>query len=122
MNKRKVDELIPKAVESLKSTKISSEKEEISKTFRGQISTFGAAVTNGSLISAVAFFSEKGSSQTDRTKLLTAIQELIPEAKKENNLFEYVKNQGKEHEAEVKEKILNAAIALKLAMNLYKLV
>ena len=121
MNKRSVDELIPKAVESLKNAKISNEKGEISKTFRGQISTFGAAVTNGSLISAVAFFSDKGSSQTDRPKLLTAIQEMIGE----KNLFDYVcdaHKQGRSKEAEVKEKILNAAIALKLAMNLYKLV
>ncbi len=120
MNKKKVDELIPKAVEALQQAGIVKDG-AIVKTFRGQISTFGAAIVNGSLISAVAFFNEKGSASVERQNLLRAIKILIPGAAGSSNLFEYVKEQGKKNEGTVKEEILNAAIALKLAMNLYEL-
>lgn len=122
MNKNEVDRLIPEAVKVLKDEKIANEKNEIDKTYRGQISTFGAAVINGSLISAVAFFSNSSSqASVDRPKLMKAIKKLIPEADGKKDLFEYVKDAKTEREAEAKEKILNAAIALKLAMNLYTL-
>lgn len=121
MNKKKVDELLPKAVEVLKNEKIANDNNEIVKTFRGQISTFGAAITNGSLISAVAFFSQKGESDIDRSKLMKAIFDLTPNKGNNGTLFDYVKNEGKANEPKVKEEILNASIALKLAMNLYVL-
>lgn len=130
MNKKKIDELIPKAVEVLDKVEIvdSGEKSRIvvngriKKTFRGQISTFGAAITNGSLISAVAFFSEKGGATVDRRLLIKAIEQLISETNGKNiNLFDYVKDKGKESERRTRENILNAAIAIKLAMNLYDL-
>lgn len=121
MNKRKVDDLIPAAVKELEKVGI-AKNGSIDKTFRGQISTFGAAVVNGSLISAIAFFSDNGGSSVDRNKLLEAIKNLIPEAADKKDLFDYVQKKGKAKEAEVKEKIIDAAIALKLAMNLYKLV
>ena len=121
MNKRVVDELIPEAVVALKDAGVADQNNNINKTFRGQISTFGAAITNGSLISAVAFFSDNGSSSIERTRLLDAIRLLIKEAGKYPDLFEYVRAQGKNREKVVKEQILNAAIALKLAMNLYNL-
>ncbi len=120
MNKKKVDELIPKAVDALKQAGIAN-GETIAKTFRGQISTFGAAIVNGSLISAVAFFSEQGGAAVERQNLLKAIKMLIPTAAGSKDLYEYIKAQGKEKEGTVKEEILNAAIALKLAMNLYEL-
>ena len=49
--------------------------------------------------------------------MIEAIGKLIPESRED--LFEYVKKSGKSKKKEVKEEILNAAIALKLAMNLY---
>lgn len=119
MNKNKVDELIPKAYDALKDAGI-VEKGSINKAFRGQIATFGAAVTNGSLLSAIAFFSNDGSSEVTRSNLLKAIQILIPEST-EKGLFDYVKSKGKAGERSAREDILNAAIAIKLAMNLYEL-
>ncbi len=122
MNKKRVDELIPKAVDVLENRGIANEKKEIVKTYRGQISTFGAAITNGSLISAVAFFSVKGESDVDRSALMKAVYDLIAGEGTEGTLFTYVQNAGKVGEAKVKEEIINATIALKLAMNLYKLI
>lgn len=120
MNRKVVDRLIPAAQEALVKTGIAN-GEVISNSYRGQISTFGAAIINGSLISAIAFFSDKGGASVDRVKLIDAIKLLIPDANTYKNLFEYVKDKGKKNESAVKEQVLNAAIALKLAMNLFEL-
>lgn len=122
MNRKKVDELLPRAACVLKEVNIVDDKTgTIKKAYRGQISTFGAAIANGSLLSAIAFFSNKGSSSVDRTLLMTAIYKLIQQDNKEGNLFEYVKSRKGSKERETKEEIINAATALKLAMNLYTL-
>ena len=121
MNKKKVDELLPASVIILKTVEIANESGIINKTFRGQISTFGAAIVNGSLLSAIAFFSDKGSSSVDRPKLIKAIYNLIQPLDTNGNLFDYVKSKGPSKEREVKEEIINATIAIKLAMNLYTL-
>lgn len=96
----------------------------LSKTFRGYISTFGAAITMGSLKAAIAFYSNKGEAAKDREKLMRIIYALI-EGKtygetKENSLMDYVKNAENERAARMK--ICDAAIAVKLAMNMYNLV
>jgi CRISPR-associated protein Cmr5 len=115
VNKRKIDELIPKAYRVLGDTGIMGKNSDINSKWRGQIASFGASVAQGSLLSAVSFFSAQGSAEVDRSKLMKAISELIGWDK---SLYVYVC----ETEARVaKEKILNAAIALKLAMNLYDL-
>ncbi|MBP3199220.1 MAG: hypothetical protein J6N21_19790 [Butyrivibrio sp.] len=121
MNKKTVDSLIPRAVDVLKEVNIADKNGNINKTFRGQISTFGAAIINGSLISAVAFFSDDGKGTVERSNLLKAVKLLIVDAESYSDLFDYVRAQGKNHEKAVKQRILNASVALKLAMNLYNL-
>lgn len=124
MNKNEIDALLPKAYNVLDDVGIVETKNNtkvIVKTYRGLISSFGAAITMGSLLSACAFFADKGSSSVDRTKIERAIEKLIG-LEKDTNLFMYVSNQIKNNkEAECTEEVINAAIALKLAMNLYEL-
>ena len=117
MNKREVEQMIPVAYDALKSGIAESGK--INSGFKGQIASFGAAVTMGSLLSAIAFFSKQGGSATERDKLLEDIWKV---AKKtyglsEKSMFEYVR---KNNTVETKEQIINAAIAIKLAMNLFE--
>lgn len=129
MNKQRVNAWLPAAKEALKELKIADEKDEISKTFRGQISSFGAAVVMGSLPAAVAFFSAKGGSEVDRPKLMQAIYYVIAKDAGETDkskwiaepsaIFDWVCNENSQM---LKEKFIDAAIALKLAMNLYHLV
>jgi hypothetical protein len=126
VNKKLVDRLLPKAIEALKETEI-AKNGQIKKTFRGQIATFGAALSTGSLLSAVAFFSAKGSSTIERQNLMKAIWKLIGQGNAtESSLFNEVqrciKNNDTTKVMELKENILHAAIALKLAMNLFELV
>ena len=125
MNKRKIDELIPDAYKALKEVGI-VEDNKIDKAWRGKIASFGASIAMGSLLAAVCFFSVKSEKTKvdDKSKLADAIFLLLDNSEKagSSRLFEYVEKNlkaGKERRA--KENILNAAIALKLAMNLYDL-
>lgn len=120
MNKKAINEMIDVAYQAIGTVGILNSDKSLNKSYRGQISTFGAAITMGSLPAAVTFFSNKGGSEVDREKLIEAIYQILKnraKIKNEKNLFDYVKDNGKEK----KENVINAAIALKLAMNLYPL-
>lgn len=113
MNKKRIDSLLPKAYDILSELNI-SENGIIKNAYRSQICAFGAAITMGSLLSAVAFFSQKGNCSVDRHKLMSAIKKLS--GFDGSSLFEYVKNNNT---PATKQLVLESAIALKLAMNLY---
>jgi len=129
MNKKVVDALIPEAYDSIKKVGIATVEENIyivDNRFRGQMAAFGAAIMTGSLLSAISFFSSKGSSEIHREKILEAICLLLKLEPKEEQeelcsvLFKYVKDKKMAQEIrDVKENIINAAIAIKLALNLF---
>ena len=123
MNKAIVNQEIGVAYEVLQECGI-AKNGKIVKSFRGQISTFGAAVTMGSLKTAIVFFSADKKAKVERSKLIEAIFAIIKQNENVDGniktLYDYVSK--KNNEDECKEKIINAAIAIKLAMNLYELV
>lgn len=119
MNKKTVNSYIPKAKQALEQFKI-AEGGKISKNFRGQISSFGAAVVMGSLPAAVAFFADQGSAEVDRSKLVSAMYYCVKEEEKTPaEVLEYV---CKNNTAQTREDFINASIALKLAMNFFVLI
>ena len=98
----------------------------IKGSFRGQISSFGAAIVMGNLLAAIAYFSKQGGASVERQKLIAIIYDIIKKRHENENmpadLFSYANGEKKKGaERNCKEEILNAAIAVKLAMNLYKL-
>lgn len=130
MNKSNVDALIPRAYKIIEEVEI-SEGGKVANGYRGQIATFGAAVSMGSLLSAVAFFSEEESSSVvDRSKLMLAIYRLIhsesegtdvkPTENEKVKLFNYI-IENKDDINEIKEKVFDAALAIKLAINMYEI-
>ena len=126
MNKRKVDELIPKAVQVLSDVGIAKDN-EMEKAYRGQISSFGASISTGSLLAAISYFSKQQGNdrgdkeKVDRTLLIRALEKLL-DVDADTGLFKYVTmKKGVSEKRKVKEDIKNASIALKLAMNLYSL-
>ena len=128
MNKRVVNEMIPYAYEALCKSGIVVNG-CVDKKFRSQIASFGAAITMGSLLPAIAVFSDKGSAEVDRQKLMDILLKEKDFCSREiTKLFEYAnpsEGDGKaqnEEESRKKENIVNASIALKLAMNLYTLI
>jgi CRISPR-associated protein Cmr5 len=118
MNKQRVNEWIAPAAEALTKTGI-AESGKINSTFRGQISTFGAAVTMGSLKAAAAFFSQQGNASVHRELLLKAMYYVVTgELKEPGEVFAYICTHD---DVRTRDQFLDAAIALKLAMNLYDL-
>ena len=125
MNKARVDSYIPKAADALVECGIAVNG-EIKKAFRGQVSSFGAAVASGSLIAAVAAFIEKGNAAVDRGRLIRAIEAILAaEDGEQTSLFDRVLAAAGSSDRfdlfAMKERVLDAALALKLAMNLYRL-
>ena len=118
MNKKQIDEFLPKAVETIKKTKgpkgIADDNERVSKTFRGYISQFGAAVAMGSLLSAIATLSQQGSAKEDRRKLVDAMEQVL--GLNGTSLFDY----ARKDENNAKDRILDCALAIKLALNFFE--
>lgn len=139
-NKRKIDEYIPKAINSLSKNEKIVINGKIKSGFAGQIATFSVAVSTGSLLSAVAFFSENKKSTVERQELMNVIYEIITgenvREKEANNsdsvLLSYVKEKyeqthGQNKDAnslldygQFQQDILNAAIAVKLGINFFQ--
>ena len=122
MNKKKVTDLLLVAKESLIKTGL-AENGQIDGALRGDISTFGASVVMTSLPAAVAFFIYQGNPTTPRNKLLRAVfycvtGEMTPEDDMDV-LQDYVCTHNS---AALKEKVMNATIAIKLAMHYFELV
>lgn len=117
MNKRRVNDWIAPAAEALEKAAIAVDGKVDSK-FRGQISSFGAAITMGSLKAAVAFFAKQGGAAVPRERLLSAMYYIISggTVATPENVFAYICDNDT---AQVREQFVDAAIALKLAMNLY---
>ena len=122
MNNSRVDRLIPKAYDVLQEVGIANNC-KIEDGFHGQISSFCTSIANGSLISAIAFFSDQGKAKVDRSKLLQAIFKLLPDetSRKGRNLFELTKSASDFYARRaLEENVLECAAALNLAMNLYE--
>jgi CRISPR-associated protein Cmr5 len=130
MSIQRVNNWIGFAKEALEELEIAKDG-KIVKTFRGQISSFGAAISMGNLKSAVAFFSEQAGASVPREKLIRAIWFVIKRSEgatieeinkshiKTNSIFEFV---CKNDSTALKKDFLDASVALKLAMNLFELV
>lgn len=134
MNNRMVEGYLEPAFQALRDYDIAVSDDEdnklfkINKEFRSKIAAYGAAVTMGSLLSGTAFYSAQGKSEKERQNLMRAIYGVLhwnakPPIDTKNvhgdTLFHYVKDNNNRA---TKEQVLAAATALKLAMNLYRLV
>jgi len=118
MNKKRVDSWLLNAKEALIKTEI-AKNGAIEKTYRSQISSFGAAVTMGSFKAAVAFFSAQGGASVHREKLLSAMYYVVfKELKTEKQVLDYV---CENDTRDLRNQFIDASIALKLAMNFFDL-
>ena len=122
MNKRRVNELIPRVIEYIPSSGILIDN-EIPNEFKGYVSSFGASIIQSGLLSAVAFFeADDSKSKSDRKVLTKLILKVIYRNKKlewkeDKTLLNYIlENNNKE----TKEEVINAAIAVKLAIRVFK--
>lgn len=127
MNRALSNNLLPVAREALIQSGI-AQNGRVDKRLRSQISDFGAKVNNGSLLSAAALFNDQGSAKSERHKLVVALNYMLAQeiegygslvAKKGEILFDTIVDN--KDDAELQEKVLACAVALKKAMNLFDL-
>lgn len=135
-NKNRTDSYIPDAIEALTVTGI-AKNGKVDSSYRGQISSFGAAVTIGSFKQAVAFFAQdakNGASKISRSDLILAIDYILNKDNYELGKNKTIDNK-KDKVNHIKEDILkmtdpkllkslenrylDAAVALKVAMGVY---
>ncbi len=133
--KSRIEKLVPDAIVAAGEIMLKAKKDEngnvvidkngntikyIPKEFKGYISSFGASVIQSGLIPALAFFSNDEGAKEDRSKILDVIYQILEINSPPGNLLKYVVDNG-DNEL-LKEQIMDAATALKLAIRTYKLV
>ena len=134
MNKRRIDEMIPSAYEAIANDLAVDGK--IDKAYRGAISSFGAAIIMGSILSAAAYYNETDTSDkknpgeiVDKNKVSVVLLNTLKKSEfgagiTENTLYEYVTRccrEGEGSRIKCKELICDTAVAVKLALNLFTL-
>lgn len=118
---RRIENWIPKAI-------IAAEQQlanngVIKSEYNGYVSSFGAAILQSGLKAAIAFNeSASSSSKEDRKPLMRAVLQIIKNEPvgKDAKLLDYVLSNGNDN-AETKAQIMDAAVALKLAIRTFKL-
>ena len=120
MGKARIEKYIPKAMIAI--DKNLSTDGKIPSVYKGYISSFGSSIVSGGLLATVAFYENNQANATeDRRKMTLALLEIISDGTtKEKSLFNYIRKQ--ELSNELVDKVVDAVIALKLAMRTYKLV
>ncbi|WP_162302528.1 type III-B CRISPR module-associated protein Cmr5 [Acetivibrio mesophilus] len=99
-----------------------SEQGKIPKEMEGYIASFGMSIRQSGLLTATAFYENKNSEKKkNRSNLMLAILDLIKDGQEneEDSLFEYVRK-NKDKDLLLKEKIMDAATALKMAMRVFE--
>lgn len=128
---RTVEKLIPLAIKAITVSGM-EEKGVVNKAYKGYISSFGAGIIQSGLLPTLAMY--KGNEDSDKKKantgkLLKAIFYVIvenhkPEKINEGDLFDYALKalNVKENRQALINEIMNASIAVKLAIRTFKLV
>ncbi len=132
--KKRIENYIPRAIET--ADVILAKNSAIPKQYNGYISSFGASVVQSGLIPAVAFFSNSDNTEKDRAKILKALyfiaikpdKNIDPDIIGDDELLKHIIGKGggtgaekKRSEDKLLAKILDAAVALKLAVRTFKL-
>ena len=123
--KKRIEGYIPTAIDLIRDLQIASPQGIVKNEFNGYFSSFGAAIILPGLKPALAFFSNtKSEAARNRAKILKAIHmlviggdELTVEPK---DLLQYVIGHSADEDI-LKAKIVDASIALKLAVRTYQI-
>jgi len=123
---KKLEKLIPIAIEAIVEKIQDKDKKNkgkpIPKPFTGYIASFGPSMIQSGLLPTVLFYSEKGDAKADRRKVLNAICWMIREPGKEPMTIVQLMDHIialKRDTFRIKKEILEAVIALKLALRVF---
>jgi CRISPR-associated protein Cmr5 len=120
--KKRVEKYLPRAIELIDEIHI-AQNGEVKNEFHGYFSSFGAAIIQSGLKPALAFFSNENSDVSkERAKLLKAIYKLVVTDGNDKDATALLKHIITENnESKLKPEIIDASVALKLAVRTYKL-
>lgn len=125
--KQRIEKYLPAAIKLISTVEIADRNGIVANEFNGYFSSFGAAIVLSGLKPALAFYSNENPDTTkNRAKILIAIYKLVVNANAHDNikaraLLDYVLSPGVDEE-KIKSEIIDASVALKLAVRTYKLV
>lgn len=115
--KKRVEKYIPDALRALQEAKIVVGG-KYDNEYAGYISAFGPSVILAGLIPTVAFFGRTGG-DADRKKVGDAILKVVAPGENHQNFLYYVLAHDNDRD-ETKRKILDAIVALKLAIRTFE--
>ena len=132
---KKVESLLPRAIDAIREQKIMNEKDEVDNEYKGYIDKFAAAVVHNGLLPAVVFFEQDASDNADsdskkiamqRKKLMRAILQVIDKKKiqESEKLQKYVLDQMEKQLSmdDLRHEVGNAATAVKLGLRTFKFI
>jgi len=129
----KINELIPKAINTITTTGIADSQGNVKKEFKRYIASIGASIIQAGLLPTLAFYQKKSDKKEDSYKVLDALLILI---KKDSVVYPRLINyliakcpsintnnnsKDKDELFLIEEDIMDAIIALKLALRTFKI-
>lgn len=116
MNKKKIDQLIPKAMEKLATL---SKNDVINKVYQGYLASFGPTVISSGLLQTVMFYSGDDS----KNKVIKIMYELIKNDLNTNaeTMQDFLTQNNNYKKYSIKNKILETNIACKLSIRTFDL-
>lgn len=117
MNKKNIDQLIPQAIEKLHELK--KKDGSIDKKYQGYLASFGPTVISSGLLQTVMFYS----SDKEKNRVIELMYSLIKsEIKTDKKSMQEMLNENTNFKNySIKNKILEANIALKLSIRTFEL-
>ena len=118
MSKRHIEQYIPQVIEVLERTFPDG---VIPSAYNGYISSFGASIIQSGLLPTLALFENTNASTKENKEYLSyLIIQILTGSPDDRSLLRYA-IESSEDEAQLKRKILDISIALKLSIRIFKL-
>jgi len=114
MNKKNIDSLIPKAIEKL--AQLQDKNGKIDKVYQGYMASFGPTVISSGIVKTVAIYIDKNDSNAKRVNITKIMFDLI-----QQDPYQFIKDEKNNTNYNLKNKILEANIACKLAIRTFEL-
>ncbi len=126
---KRIELLIPKAIDAVEKILFKGEKKEVPSEFNGYISSFGASLITSGLLPTIIFFSQDKKAG-NRTAVIETLYEIINVSSpaffttqdgKRLSLVRFTKYMIEQNKntAQFEQKLKDAAIALKLAIRIF---
>jgi len=127
---RRIEQLLPIAIEAVVNQKIPKEGNVIANEFKGYIDAFGSMIVQNGLLPAVVFFENSGGDDVKekRKKLLKAVFEVIKTGfysgssfpPNIDNIKDFILSYNKEKPIrKLRQQVVDAGISVKLALRTF---